>query len=203
MYGKMSFPLTLAGSFDEGITTAYEYFSEHIYNKEKRPSLFGKDIFVEAHEKIDDRPQGFWHIVSLEEKHHFTKVLPCTNDATIDNCEQNCNAKTRMVSIKYNTEDRSLCLYRASRIPWIVDIINLANNKDPDIAVWLKPGGSSSSDKLYLRYNHDGADYVVIFSSEKRFYRIISAFPVFYVSEKADFDKDYSNYKWEYNPQSK
>ena len=52
--------------------------------------------------------------------------------------------------------------------------------------------------KLYLRYNHHGADFVLIFSVEKRFYRLISAFPVFYTNEKENFDKDYRKYAWSY-----
>lgn len=202
MYGKMSPPLALTGTFDEQITIAFEFFTEHIFNKDHRLSLFGKNIFVEAREIINDRPQGFWHMVSLEDNHHFTKVLPCTNDAVIDNCEQNCNTKAHVISVKNNTENRNLCLYRASRIPWIVDIINLANKNDPDVCVWFKPGGNYSNDKLYLRYNHEGADYIIVFAVEKRFYRIISAFPVFYVSEKENFDKEYALLKWEYNPGS-
>lgn len=198
MYGKLSDPLTMTGNFEESLNSAYNYFSENIYDRNKRPILFGKSIFVEAHEIIEERPAGFWHIVSLEDKHHFNKVLPCTNDSSIAVCEQNCNTKQHMVSIQYGAEDRSICLYRASRIPWIVDIIQLANSGDSEVDIWLKPGNNKRSDKLYLRYNHDGADYIVIFSAEKRFYRIISAFPVFYVSEKADFDKDYAAYAWTY-----
>ena len=50
----------------------------------------------------------------------------------------------------------------------------------------------------YKRYNHHGADFVLIFSVEKRFYRLISAFPVFYTNEKENFDKDYRKYAWSY-----
>ena len=37
-----------------------------------------------------------------------------------------------------------------------------------------------------------------ILSVEKRFYRLISAFPVFYTNEKENFDKDYRKYAWSY-----
>ena len=40
--------------------------------------------------------------------------------------------------------------------------------------------------------------YVVIFSAEKHFYRLISAFPVFYNNQKSDFDKDAERYHWSY-----
>lgn len=200
MFGKLSSPLTLCGDIADGLIIAYDYFSHYINDKENRPQLFGKKIYVEAHEWIEDRPEGFWHLVSLEEKHHFQKILPCINDSSTALCKQNCNTKQKMIAIKMGTENRSLCLYRASRIPWVVDIINLANNNDPDVCVWIKPSTNGSSDKLYLRYNHDGADYVVIFSVEKKFYRIIAAFPVFYLSEKEAFDKEYLAFGVKDNP---
>ena len=197
MYGVLSSPLTFSGNFDEDVNTAYEYFQSAINDRRKRPTLFDKEVFIEAKEQIEDRPQGFWHAISLEERHSF-KVLPCVNDGNINLCEQNCLEKHHQISIKYGAETRNICLLRASRLPWIIDIIKLANRDDPSVNVWLKPGKGKASDKLYLRYNHDGADYVLIFSVEKHFYRLISAFPVFYTNEKADFDKDYANFAWSY-----
>jgi len=198
MYGKLSSPLVLSDDYQRSIDLVYEYFSKNINDKSCRPSLFGKPIYVEAKEIIEERPVGFWHMISLEKNHHFAKVLPCTNDEVINKCAQNCNTHEKIATIKYGTEQRSICLYRASRIPWIIDIIKLADDGYSDVDVWLKPGNSSTSDKLYLRYNHDGADYVVVFSAERRFYRIISAFPVFYLSEKEGFGKDYKKYAWKY-----
>lgn len=197
MFGVLSSPLKLTGDFERDIDAAYEYFQREINDRNKRPTLFDKEVFIEAHEKIDERPQGFWHIISLEQTHHF-KVLPCVNDGNIDLCDQNCNQSLHSVAIKSGTEVRNICLLRASRLPWIVDIIKLACKGDPSVNVWLKPGKGKQSNKLYLRYNHDGADYVLIFSAEKRFYRLISAFPVFYTSDKADFEKEYQKHAWSY-----
>lgn len=197
MYGVLSDPLTLSGDIEKDIDTAYEYFQLAINNRSKRPTLFDKEVFIEANEQINGRPQGFWHAISLEDKHHF-KVLPCVNDGNIDLCAQNCSSGHHQIAIKYGVEVRNICLLRASRLPWIVDIIKLASRKDPSVKVWRKPSGGKQSDKLYLRYNHGGADYVLIFSAEKWFYRLISAYPVFYTSEKADFDKESVKYAWSY-----
>lgn len=134
---------------------------------------------------------------SLEENHHF-KVLPCVNDGNIELCNQNCNASHHAIVVKYGAETRNVCLLRASRLPWIIDIIKLAGKNDSSVNVWLKPGTGRQNGKLYLRYNHHGADFVLIFSVEKRFYRLISAFPVFYTNEKENFDKDYRKYAWSY-----
>ncbi len=198
MYGKLSNPMNIEGDFQNNIDRAYSYFSEHINNRENRPTLYDKNIYVEAHEIIDERPSGFWHIISLEEKHKFWKFLPCNNESAMSKCNQNCNNGNNSIEIKYGSECRNLCLYRASRIHWVVEIIELANKMDSDLQVWLKPGNNNSN-KLYLRYNKEGADFVVIFSAEKKFYRLISAFPVFYLSEKENFEKEYALYKWEYS----
>lgn len=197
MYGALSSPLTFSDNFEKNLDIAYEYFQGAINDRSKRPALFDKQVFIEAHEKIDGRPEGFWHVVSLETTHQF-KVLPCVNDGNINLCGQNCNNNNHQVSVKYGVEVRNLCLLRASRLPWIVDIITLANKNDPSVEVWLKPSTGKSSDKLYLRYNQDGADYVIIFSDEKHHYRLISAFPVFYIREKEQFSKDYKKFAWSY-----
>lgn len=198
MTNKLSPILQFPEDFEKSIDIAYDYFADNIGNRAHRPALFDKEVFVECSEKINERPVGFWHMISLEDKHRFSKLVPCVNDPSLDLCGQNCISGKRQVPIKYNTEMRNLCLYRACRLPWVIDIIKLANRDDPSVDIWLKPGGRNSSDKLYLRYNHDGNDYVVIFSAEKRFYRIISAFPVFYLNEKHAFKEDHASYRWSY-----
>ena len=70
-----------------------------------------------------------------------------------------------------------------------MDIINLANEQDSRIKVWEKDR------KLHLRYDYGDIDYVLIFSSKKNIYKLISAFPVFYINKKETFDKDYNDYK--------
>lgn len=197
MYGALSNPLVLPDDFEKAIGEAFKYFQENINNSQKRPTLFDKSIFIEANEIIDDKPQGFWHIISLETKHQF-KVLPCVNDCTIDICNQNCINGQRKVKIKHGTEERNICLLRASRLPWVVDIINLANKDNSQIKMWLKENKNYNNQKLYIRYTCGGADYVVILSVEKHFYRLISAYPVFYIKDKKDFEKDYTEYKWSY-----
>lgn len=192
MYSRLSSPLPLSSDFDDSLKISYEYFDSQINNRARRPALFDKEIYIEANEKIDDRPVGFWHIVSMEETHKFT-VLPCNNDETMEHCDENCLSKRHQIRIKYQTETRNICLLRASRLPWILDIIKFANRDDPSVIVWKKPDG-----KLYLRYNHFGNDFVLIFSENKHYYRLISAFPVFYTKERKEFNRDSQEYKWSY-----
>lgn len=197
MYGKLSTPLNMTGDFERDIQSSYAFFQENIFGDKKRLVLFDKEVFVEAREQIDNLPSGFWHAISLEDYHRF-KVLPCTNDGNINLCSQNCNCGQRQVTIKHGSEIRNICLLRASRLPWIIDIIGLANKDDPSVTIWKKPSKGKQNDKLYLRYNNLGADYILIFSVEKHFFRLISAFPVFYTNQKEEFDKDSMSYAWSY-----
>lgn len=196
MPNKLSPVLNLSNNFEENIEAAYDYFQENIFNKENRPTLFGKGVFIEAHERINGKPEGFWHIISMEESHRF-KVLPCVNDSSIDCCGQNCVTPCHQIVIKMGTEVRNICLLRASRLPWIIDILHMANNKDPDLKCW-KMQNANKNEKLYIRYKNGAADFILIFSIEKLFYRLISAFPVFYIKDKTAFDKDYAENKWDY-----
>lgn len=60
-------PLQLTGDIDTDIESAFHYFQENINDRTHRPALFDKEVFIEAHETILDRPVGFWHLISLEE----------------------------------------------------------------------------------------------------------------------------------------
>lgn len=53
MYGVLSSPLELTGDFEKDIDIAYEYFSTAINDRKKRPTLFDKEVFIEAHEIIE------------------------------------------------------------------------------------------------------------------------------------------------------
>ena len=198
MNSQLSPILHFTTDINQSIDIAYDYFSKNIGDRAHRPALFDKEVYIECAEIVNDRPVGFWHIISLEDKHNFSKIVPCVNDPSIDLCAQNCITKKNQIEIKYGTEVRCICLYRAVRLPWIIDLIKMANRDDPSVQVWLKPGGQKANDRLYLRYNHDGNDFVVIFTVQKSFYRLVSAFPVFYLREKEDMNKDYDTYHWSY-----
>lgn len=53
IYGVLSSPLELTGDFEKDIDIAYEYFSTAINDRKKRPTLFDKEVFIEAHEIIE------------------------------------------------------------------------------------------------------------------------------------------------------
>lgn len=198
MKSELSPILEFTDDFENNIDIAYEYFTNKIADPAHRPQLYDKEIFVECREKINDRPVGFWHIVSLEDTHNIKNYVPCVNDESNEYCNENCISGEYQIAIKYGSETRNLCLYRASRLPWIIDLIKMAERDDPMVDIWLKPGGNKGVDKLYLRYNHKGNDFLVVFTVEKKYYRLISAYPVFYNRSKKDLTVEYKKYKWSY-----
>ena len=173
---------------DSIIDITYIEFKKNHMNMEIRPKkLLGKTIFIEFSNWIEHKADCYWHFISLNEKEKFN-VFPCGNNLSEYICKKNCLTRKNVIT-RHNREIRIICPFRAARINWILDIINLANKKDQRIKIWKK------DKKLHLRYNNADIDYVVIFFETKETYRLISAFPVFYINKKQIFDKDYNDYQ--------
>lgn len=172
--------------FEDIIEDAYEVFRTEFMDKEKRPRLFNKFIFIDFKYWFDNKADCFWHLVSLHETERFG-VFPCENNISEVVCKENCISKIKQVRIK-NNQLRDLCIFRMLRIQWVMDIVKLADKKDENTKVWIK------DDKLHIRYQHEDVDYVVILLNAKNRYQLISAFPVFYINKKKQFDNDYNNY---------
>ena len=173
-------------SIDEIIEISYRDFKSNIMDKVVRPRLFGKLVFIKFDWWIEHKAEMYWHLASLHEKERFN-VFPCGNHISENRCNRNCVYQNRQITLK-NGQKRYICVYRAIRVNWINDIIELANKKDISVKEWTK------DDKLHLRFQHEDIDYIVIFEIHSKRYQLITAFPVFYINKKMEFDKDYSNY---------
>ena len=187
--------LDMQEDIEKNIDIAYEYFALYLKDKASRPTLFGKMVYIDISEYIDEKPIGFWHLISLKELN--TEILPCNNDHAVSLCKQNCITMKRFVFLKRHEEARAICIYRASRLPWIVEIICLANVKSEKIKCWLISDKNSS--KLYIRYQQGATDFILILKEEKTMYRLTSAFPVFNVSDMKQFAQGFKDHKWEYS----
>lgn len=172
--------------FEDIIENAYEIFRVKFMDKENRPTLFNKFIFIDFKHWIDNKADCFWHLVSLHETEKFG-VFPCENNISDIICKENCITKTKQITL-HNGQIRDLCIFRMIRIEWVIDIILLANQKDDNIKVWEK------DDKLHIRFQHEDVDYVIILLDRRNRYQLVSAFPVFYINKKKQFDNDYNNY---------
>lgn len=172
--------------FEDIIENAYEIFRYKFMDKNNRPTLFDKFIFIDFKHWVHNKADCFWHLVSLHETEQFG-VFPCENNISESICKENCISEVKQVRIK-NNQLRDLCIFRMLRIEWVMDIVKLADRKDENIKVWIK------DDKLHIRFQHEDVDYVVILLNAKNRYQLISAFPVFYINKKKQFDTDYNNY---------
>jgi len=175
--------------FDECNT----FFKETILNKGKRPLLDEREVFIPIKWMEDKKSKLFWHICSIEPKNPNLSILPCTNDAASSVCEENCINLSNLIHL--DNKDRAKCIYRAVRIAWIKEIIELYNSNDPRVKYWEKLN-SDKKNRIYLRFQEDGDDYVIVFErkSVKRVV-LVTAYPVFYRSSKYDYDVDYNNYQ--------
>lgn len=184
---KLSLPIDVTGmTFEEIIEFEYEVFKREFMNKDTRVRLNNKFIFIDFNSWIDHKAEMFWHLISLNKRERFS-IFPCENNISDNICKMNCQTNTKNVTLK-NGQVRNICIYRACRISWIIEIIRLANNKDKNIKIWEK------DNKLHVRFKHQDVDYVVIFAINKERYQLVSAFPVFYISKKCEFDKGYQDY---------
>lgn len=185
---KLSLPIDINEmKFEEIIETAYDIFKNDIMDKKTRVKYKGKFIFIKFDHWIEYKAEMFWHLISLGPKEQF-QVFPCENNISDNICNMNCINKVRKVTLA-NGQVRNICLYRASRIKWITEIINLANKDDESVEVWEK------DNKKHIRFKHQDVDYAIILEMNKGTYQLVSAFPVFYINKKLTFNTDYKNYK--------
>jgi hypothetical protein len=178
--------MELSEIFDE----CHNRFKETIATKE-RPLFRGKEIYVPL-KWIEYKAEIFWHSASIEQKPNLD-IKPCTNDLSSAFCPENCISGAESITMS-NGDVRVKCLYRALRVGWIRDIVELYNANDKRVKYWEKIN-SKRRNRLYLRYQEEELDYLIVFEdkSEKRV-QLITAYPVFFVSAKQDYENDYQNY---------
>lgn len=168
----------------------HEIFKDTIAKKD-RPMLGNREIYVPL-KWIENKAELFWHSASIEEKAKLD-IKPCNNDLTSALCEENCITSKDTITMS-NGDVRSKCIYRATRINLIKSVIELYNAGDARVKYWEKIN-SNKRNRLYLRYQEEELDYIIVFDekSAKRV-QLITAYPVFFVSAKRDYEKDYQSY---------
>ena len=177
---------TLAEFFDR----CHEMFKTTIATK-NRPTFGEREIYVPLN-WIDRKAEIFWHSASIEQKPRLD-IKPCNNDILSAYCDENCVTGLEAI-VMDNGDTRAKCIFRAARVGWIREIIIMYNAGDSRVKYWEKIN-SNKKNRLYLRYQEDEIDYLVVLEdkSEKRV-TLITAFPVFFISAKKDYEKDYQNY---------
>lgn len=204
-YGKLSHPLLLKGSNNfQLINHAKKIFEEIFIKQKSRPNLDGVFIFFDINAIVNSKtlslPERFMHICSIIDKHNYT-AFPCQNDITYSQCFNKCSITKALTDFQFI--QRTECLFRASRIHWIPEIIRLANSNHNCIKSWATSersrNGKSIIKKRYIRYEEESVDYVIILQEVWKYktfshYKFITAFPVFLKRNKIQFEQEYTTY---------
>ena len=183
--------------FDNGMNHFYHTFLK----KEIKPKYKGKDIFFDM-DKMYKRmysmpyPLSFMHITSLDEEDKYS-LYPCTNDISMEMCINHCDLDAAMLT--YGTYGRWECIYRLSRIHWIPEVIELANQDDKDITVFSeeKTDGRKKYNMINIRYCSGMDDYLIVLKERKQEgdYLFVTAMPVVTKAKKRRLEKSNSSKK--------
>lgn len=201
---ELSQPLILDHpTLKEKIDFVVRNFKEIFLKQENRPLFNEKPIYFEISKMHNGvtypYPEKLMHILSLGDKGEM-KVLPCNNDFSNLICQNKCNIKEAMIS--FQPLQRQECFYRMSRIHWIPEIIDLANNGSKCIKVWeeeVKNKRGKKVSKTFIRCQEGIADYLIVLAHRKKKgilnnYIFETAFPVFYERSKKQYDKSFEKY---------
>ena len=187
-------PIDITGlsKIEDIMQKCHEIFIATMASKENKPKLNDREILVPL-KWLDYKAEIFWHSASIEPKQKLD-ILPCNNDIASSVCANNCVVATD--SIVLNGIEREKCIYRATRVNWIRPVIEMYNNKDTRVKYWEKVHTTNKKNRLYLRYQEKEIDYLIVFEdkSDKRV-RFITAYPIFFLSAKNDYESDYQIYQ--------
>ena len=149
--------LELSEMFDN----CHNRFKETIATKD-RPLFQGMEIYVPL-KWIENKAEIFWHSASIEQKAKLD-IKPCINDISSAFCSENCISGTEVITMN-DGNVRAKCLYRALRVGWIKEVIELYNENDVRVKYWEKIN-SKKKKRLYLRYQEEEMDYLIVFEKK-------------------------------------
>lgn len=210
MTTELTPPIALQKSEDlmEYIKRVYFIFQRDLNNRDNRPTLLGKFIYIDGTPSYFNMINSFWHLGSIRSddlKDSTNKKYdmdPCINDVSSGECLYGCDLNHPQNFMK--EEDSVPCIFRLSRIVWIKEILELfiKEPKNRSIKVWKQKNSRTKENSLKVRYINGHVDYVIIFKithnkdkTDIQSYRLITAYPVVLKSYKKRFDKEYEDYK--------
>lgn len=172
-----------------------------IFNEEFK-TLCNYNIIIDR-KKIQNIHERFMHAVSCKEgKLKHKDYPPCVNELSAEVCMTNCDlSKANFI---FKSINRVECLYRLSRIHWVKQIIDMANNGDERVAVWRYEKKDKTNGKYawkwYVRYKEKNKDFLIVFKEEKDIkgemvLNFRTAYPVYLPGDKKKLEKEYSRAK--------
>ena len=197
---KLSGPIHYDGSnFREQMEQAMDIFYNTFLEKSVKPEYNGKSIYFDMNDQYNSFklpfPERFLHIISMGKDDDQFSVYPCQNDSAMERCETMCEIPSHYS--EFYLLGRKECLYRLERINYIKQVIDLANQNDPNITQWDQSDKDKRGQRVlqrFIRYHYGIDDYIIIFRDTGKSYYFISAYPVVTRSKKEDYDKQYGKY---------
>lgn len=183
-------------TLEEQEEVAYNFFKNNIRDINKREKYKGKEIKLRLTPPYyEGKEEAFLHLTGFNEITKYSSK-PCEEVVLIENCFTDC--------VSYNTPEnqRNLCIFRASLLPWFNAVLKLANNDDPHIKCWENIREDKRRKKvnksILIRFQEEKIDYLIIIgvfiNNDEEIYQLRSAYPLFFKSSKKTADKEYENY---------
>lgn len=186
-------------TIDDFIEYTYSIFQLRFRNSERRIMFKDRPIFIDYTDLHEDKSITFWHIASLEGNDSYDKYTqyPCQNTLSIGNCVNMCKINDDKCFYIKNTP-RIVCIYRASFINFVYEIIKLCNENCEFIQIinTFRNVRGKKTKRIILRYKDKYYDYIIIFEpkytegkNDIKYYKLITAYPVFNKEDISELDK--------------
>lgn len=185
-------------TLEEQEEVAYNFFKNNIRNIDKREKYKGKEIKLRLTPPYyEGREEAFLHLTGFDEITKYGSKKPCEKIILTGNCFTDC------VSDNIPKNQRNLCIFRASLLPWFNAILKLANNNDPHIKCWenirIDRNRKRENKNILIRFQEEEIDYLIVIgvfikNNDEEVYQLRSAYPLFFKSSKKIADKEYENY---------
>lgn len=182
---------------------AYGIYTEELKDKNSRPRLLDKFVFVNTNSEEDGKDNAFWHISSIGADDTKFDSYPCNNHICYQKCRFLCEVDHEENHL--SSRNSVPCIYRSIHIPLVKILIEMVNqkNESPNLKVWESINKHTKEKSFCIRYEsqQEGIDYIVIFAKKggnggkEIFYTLKTAFPISLKSYKKRFDREYKNYK--------
>ncbi len=186
------------------------FYKEH---KEFEKIFSDREIHLCGHRLVIDNKiingmyERFMHAVSCENRIFKDKDYPpCNNEMSSEQCVILCNLD--MASFEFKKISRVECLYRLSRISWIKEVLDMANQDDHRVQVWRYEKRDGTNGKFqwkwYVRYKERGKDFLIVFREDKnsegeKVLNFRTAYPLYLPGDKRKIEKEYNRAKKDNN----
>ncbi len=183
-------------TYEEQEKIAYDFFKNNIRDLNVRQKYKGKEIKLRLTPPyFDGKEEAFLHLTGFNEITKYSNK-PCKKIKLTGDCFTNC------ITDNIPINQRNLCIFRASLLPWFNVVLELANSDDSHIKYWenirIDRRRKKENKSILIRFQEDEIDYLIVIGVFKKnneeIYQLRSAYPLFFDLDKRKADKEYETY---------